>query len=1534
MFRKLFAGALLAITALFTNTVVHADPLTLISLEEKFNEAKPAVCATFSRNLAQLTSAELHNFFRIKGRNVSQANVPILRQDQNVICAHDLEFGTDYTFAFLRMLSAEGGGSLSRDEIWTLTTASKRPQFSFLDDPGLVEGDFDLRRISMFVRSINIKKMRVALFSIPDDEIASEIQQDSYKSNIGIEKAVHLILSGGRLVDSKLINPQEQNNVAVISHFILNFSQGAEGTPLLIACDPSLEVEDILKNALYNRQFGIWGAKLFQKNSLSVALNRFKNNLLIEVHSSRNAKPIANANVRLYTNAGKLTVSGKTDKDGHTEIDLSSASDVSNLTRYAVVEADEGYSRLEIPAPLDNELEVQRGPNLNFEGILALTDKQSYKPGEIMRLLLISRNPDLKASTINKVRVQIISPSGVAVRDQILQDNGGSSFFTQFNIPEKSQTGSWTIKILRENGQNLSLKHFFVQRMLPSDFTVKASVAQGELSAGSDEFMKIRTSYRDDSPASGLNADSWLFFTPEHAPFKNHQGYVTGPDLSLHQFLAEYLHFKESKSDQDGNVSLSFKLPDTGYPMRADIASMLSDSTGKSSHYIKRFNIKTSGNVCGLKHDPNSDKVQVRLFDKDGNAVAGRVNYDIYRLQSLGVYEHLPEGWRFEVRKERIPLRSGSIVLIASEDHTQNIDVPSDGGEYYIKASTQSGVITELSFANRFRQKDLLEAELLLNVPDKVTWPGDPVEVKFHSPYDGYAVVEIDSGHKSSRSNIKLKRGENKFLVALSKDLGDQAFIRVQAFYSRSLRGVMRAKGVAILNIDRPDATLEPILTFSNKPTAGQKLNIGLSGLSHNSKTYYSAIAQLENSAQRSNDSVDEIISSNNDEQRTFYFSGIAVADISNDTMHIELPDENGILHLRVLIWNKNGFGLVERHVEIFKPHNIDVDVPQFINNGDTLLASVKVSNNSAHKVRRFELKIGCQGAAQCLLNRVLPLDSGEEHEYLVPITASMQAGEASMRIDADYDAHYETKLIKLQVKRPTTVSRTTDCVELQANETKSFTPDSSYDRIEASADVGPIPYLNRLGFTEALSNAANGSTLDQLYALTVMLDCNYMDISPDETINSITALRNQQNASHKLQPMLQERLDELQAKMNTNGTLQLLPADFPARNLITIKAAQALNSGLRRGFTVNRDLVRSALRNVADLARGHSTDYEQAEAIWTLMDSDSIILAKELAHKIANRKDIKSPSALALISILTYKNGDKRAALALLEKAMNQFEALEELRKKIGELSDPMERDMLRTQYQEFAEPTFTSSAFNAAMLLSASTYLHENKYQSQIIKKLQRNRNILAAQTPVVAALLAQLRFISEDYLTLSQFTSKQSHYELGNKASSKSYATVMVKSYNEPKEKPDPNFPYEGSIRLYNTDGIALRPDRLITLHRGEELLLVIEVRALENRLHNLKMQMSLSSGITLERFLNINESRFPVVDMLYPISYFERHDNTAEIAISRNRKAKLFRIGAVVRASYPGTFVIPQIRLIDSDGRTDVINVPQDSRITIR
>ncbi|HAH70844.1 MAG TPA: hypothetical protein DCL74_03730 [Succinivibrionaceae bacterium] len=930
--RRIFKYLTISVALTFFPQLADAA-LQILSLEEIPQPNKTAVCAKFSHQLRHISSADLNRFFRIHGANLSPNLVPIIKQKKDKLCAYGLENGTDYSFAFLKELSSNQGEFLEYDEKWHITTIPYRSSFSLLDVPDTEYG----KTVNLRLRSTNIKEIKLMLFRIPDTEIASSVMQNEYKSAVGLSKAARLLLSGGVFVDSVVVKPHIAPNKTVYTQVTLKTGLESQGTPLIIACDPDIDVRTLL-NYAGRHNYGLWGAKLLQKRTLSVISKRRGNTLTAEVHSANSSLPVKDAVARLFSSSGKLLSTANTDASGYVIFSLPAPNGSPEfLPKTAEITSPEGSIKFNLPADTVSDVTRDSGEEMSKDGIIAVIDKRCYAPGDTVHYTALARKADLGASNIQNLRLQIVSPSGAAVKDLVLQDQGTASFVSSFEIPKDSTQGDWSARLTDNQNRVISIRRFSVKKPQLSDFFIKASVNHGEMQAGNDEFINLRALYADGSSAQGLKADGWLFFKTQRHPFENFKNYSFGADDADYGFINDYHHFQEQITDDSGTASFSLQMPDPGYPLQADFAALFSDSAGKTESYTRSYSITPTGNICGLRYLEGKNTVSLKLFSPQGNPVSGRVVYTIYKLTPTGVFEHTPGGWIYEVRKERSLIKSDFVDIQTSVVNSGSVKMPDEGGEYLIEAVTSRNFRSTLRFINGYAHKDLFEGSLKLQVPKDEVLVGNSAEVSFLSPYNGNAVIEIGREPTIKRSLMNIKQGMNRFKVEINRNLGALAHINVQAFFSRENRGIMRACGENDIKISRPDANIEAKLGTSLKPKAGSTLSVGvISPSSLHGKIHYAAFAQLLPNADPWDNDFDE--DDNNDHSKmvkTIFSSGITESGAGHGMFYLPVPDTEGRIKIKALIWDELGTGKVERILNIVKDSSLQIQIPEFLNEND-----------------------------------------------------------------------------------------------------------------------------------------------------------------------------------------------------------------------------------------------------------------------------------------------------------------------------------------------------------------------------------------------------------------------------------------------------------------------------------------------------------------------------------------------------------------------------------------------------------------------
>ncbi len=1481
--------------------------LQILSLDEIPQDNKTAVCAKFSHTLRQISSADLNLFFRIHGSNLSPNQVPVIKQEKDRLCAYGLENGTDYSFAFLKELSSNQGEFLKNDEKWHITTIPYRSSFSLLD---VTDNDYG-KTVNLRLRSLNIKEIKLMLFRIPDAEIAATVMQNEYKSAIGLNKAARLLLSGGIFIDSAVVKPHVVPNRTVFTQITLKAGLESQGTPLIIACDPNIELHSLLSYAS-KHNYGLWGAKLLQKRSLSVISKRHGNTLTAEVHSASSSMPIKDAVARLFSSSGKLLSTASTDASGYVVFSLpNSRNNFELLPKIAEITSPEGSVKFNLPVDIVSDVTRDSGEKMSKGGIIAVIDKLCYAPGETVHYTALARKTDLGASNIQNLRLQIISPTGATVKDLILQDQGASSFISTFDIPKDSNQGDWSARLSDPKGRVISIRHFSVKKPLLSDFFIKSPLISGEMRAGNNEFISLRALYADGSSAQGLKADGWLFFKTHRHPFENFKNYSFGADDADYGFLNDYHHFQKKITDDSGTASFSLHMPDPGYPIQANFAALFSDSSGKTESYTRSYNIPPSGNICGLRYLEQNNTLSIKLFSPQGNLVSGRVVYSVYRLTPTGVFEHTPSGWIYGIRKERSLIKSDFVDIQAAVVNSGSVKMPDEGGEYLVEAVTSRNFRSTLRFINGYAQKDLFEGDLKLQVPKDPVNVGNNAEVSFLSPYDGNAVIEVGQPPTVKRSLMNIKQGLNRFKVEIDRNLGALAHVKVQAFFSRENRGMMRASGENDIKISRPDASIKAKLGTSLNPKAGSTLSVEvISPSSLHGKTHYTAFAQLLPNTDPWDDLYENDNTDNTETIKTIFSSGITESGAGHSMFCLPVPDVEGRLKISALIWDALGTGKVERTLNIVKDSSLQIQVPEFLNENDVVVANIKIKSNQDTKARSFALNFKCGGSVACMGNQRIKLVRGETAEIYLPVTAK-SGGNGFIQVDVSCGGRFFTKIKNIAVQSLVPSSLITDTVYINPGQKLIYDVQGQFKKIiSARYDLSPVPYLNADGFLEALKQASFANDFEKIYALSILIDSEFSEESKDE--------QEKQSRRHNIQ----DSLNNLVAVMNDDGSLPVNFGDPRLHRLITIKAAQVLGSGLSHGYNVNDKLLAGLMRQVSIIATDPlSSAYEKAQAALVMQRNGLVAQSKQLALKLIKDSKIHSSSALALLAPVLYRCGEYSMANTALERSVKEMVKLEQIRSALNSVSENDNPMLLREAKKAFDEPVYSSSAYNAALVLLASTALGSKQHVAYATSILERNRSTISSQIQVLCTLLSQLEFIN--FASIESQLCSDGRFEIKNNASYPRYATVMVKGYQTATNASRNAIPYKADLTVF-FDNYSTPLNRGLSIHKGDEALLILTIEGLESRILNLRLNIPKLPGLTIERFLNVNEKRFPNIRDLYPVTSYSEKNNTGTLNIGTDR-GRTFRIAALVRATTAGSFVLPSVKISDSEGHSGILNI---------
>lgn len=1517
---QLAAGAALLMCA-HTATAV---PLQLLELHESSQSDRPMACAVFSERLNPIKSKQMSYLVSIEEKGVPHNDYVTLSSDGNRICASNLKYSTDYSLFFSKEISAYSGLTLVEDHRFSFTTAAAPREIALLDStmrPPRFMMNFTLH-------VINVPAVRLAVFRVGDSALRNNLMQHEYQSAIGTEKAVRLIRSSeGAPVDSQIFKTGAANGLPSRMTVTLSRGDSGEGSLLVIACDPMMDFDAAVRNGFRGDEFRVWAARVIPARTLSLYLRRHDASLEVDVHAAGNAMPIQGAKVSLYTINDVFVASQNTDKLGHARFNGLLEEKDSRRAYRVVAESEQGFGSALIPKkdPPSHYCDNQKlGCN---SGIMAFLDRQTFAPGETVQYVALSRGSDLAARNVEGFTLQLISPYGAVVREEKIVDKGGASFDRNYRLPEDAPEGRWELRVLDGKDEVISEKFFTVIPPRYTDFKIMGPEPNHKLLPSDDEFLSLNAIYKQGSPAAELFVNASVLYRPQRFPFESFPDFAVGPDLEADAGSLDLRSdiFPMARTDESGGVSFNLKTPDMCYPLDAVFSAVFSDKYGNHESYVRKYPVKASENVAGVRVRRTSDSriVTIKVFSPAGRPVAGRVYYRLFKINPSGVYRSSNSGWRYRNRQMRELLTAGMLDVNPQDDSTGRVPVPLAGGEYRIEAVTAGGVVTSMNFTSDYTRANLFEGRLKLNIPANLSFPGDPASVSFESPYDGNAIVEVDSASGIQRFFMQVREGANRFELTMAKEFGTFARLRLIAFYPQQGQRILRAVGEGTLRIRRPDAEIEPVLGFSKDPVPGQKFPIGISAQGSSGKAYYSIMAQLRKHRDTTRHELLSDPSDNSYTVETFYNSGPQSGDFSRGYFYLPIPNEEGTLMLNLIVWDENGTGQTVREFELVKPTSATLEAPGDLNLTDTVLTTLHVRNNLNRK--NYQVNVTCPGKLSCSLKSEFTLMRGESTDIIIPVTASeIGAGKMHVEIMAEHEMLELNR--DIQVKLPFPLMGHTRMIKLAPGEHAVYTiPEENGNITAATLDMGPVPYLNRESFNQMLAKAAYTSRLERLYALVALLDADYVT-APDSTrmLDSVFAARARSQASRQ---WVQQNLDDVSASVTSSGSILLKGRDLHQRNLITIKATEFLYSGRQHGFTVHDDVMAALLGETTKIASGIGTPFEQVLAQWVMMKAglitQALLLSRNLYAATGNGITIRSPAALGLISMMLYKANDNRSAQQALGQAAKRLKESLAIRGRLSALKKDELPITYLSQLQDLQEPDFTSPSYDAAMLLVASACLGNDEHFELIDSVLSKCSETLDTQVYTLAALTNIRSYVDHSQLTNKTLSPSSREVEVRNAGTRTQYATISAATVHDAGTAPvfqDDNDLFH--VRMYILPENEENGRLNATLKKNGYAMFLLDIESKETPQTGMRFIMPTVPGIMIDHLLTDDDPRFPHVDKLYPLTDSRVYDNYMVVHVGKDR-GRHFRMGAIVKAVYSGVFVIPSPRLCDESGFSKLI-----------
>ena len=493
-------------------------------------------------------------------------------------------------------------------------------------------------------------------------------------------------------------------------------------------------------------------------------INELRNLYWVTDLASQN--PVTNANISIYSSAGKLLESGTTNNDGVANIRPASG--------VFVITATKGK---------DTAVIVRHNDNLgwasdasNAKKIYIYTDKPLYRPEQkinIKGILRIGYDGNFEMFANKQIELQGFDSKNNNIFQKTLTLNDFGTFASDFTLDKNAPLGEYRI-CLKDSYQ---CAYFDILEYIPAAFKVSAQTAKDEYISKEDAKVDLTASYYFGAPVD--NADVTYSITAQNYYFDKYQGddwyNWASYDDSYYGYGGYYYGDRfisrgTAKTDKEGKLSINQKLDlDKMLANSQDHSSKIivfdttiKNNMGKSVSAQKSVVVHAGQFYIGARTEPYSVakkqefQLKVKTVDINGkNLGVGNITADIYKVDWVYAKRQESGGqFLYDWQKKKEQVKNIRFGTNNNGDAIQKIALDNEG-EYEIELSARDGAgntIASKTSIYVYGDKQVSTRpsnnnELTLKTANTNLKVGDQGEIVIESPYaKAKALIALERG--------------------------------------------------------------------------------------------------------------------------------------------------------------------------------------------------------------------------------------------------------------------------------------------------------------------------------------------------------------------------------------------------------------------------------------------------------------------------------------------------------------------------------------------------------------------------------------------------------------------------------------------------------------------------------------------------------------------------------------------------------------------------------------------------------------------
>jgi alpha-2-macroglobulin len=722
---------------------------------------------------------------------------------------------TYYTVKLLKGLQSLDASvpALTRDELNTVRTPEIRPKIEFIDSKNIfLRANSDLL---LPVSSVGVENIEVKIFRIYENNLVWFLGNRGWSGQ----------RYGNELFKSTLtVNNRTDTYSPVVSYLDLGkiIQVAPEGKSVAptgkLPLRGSTKLNSCPKMTGYRAKPGVYELVLSPQDSwrsirqllvitnLGVTCKLADQQAMAMITDLTTGKPVADAEVKLYSDKNQLIVTGKTNKAG--QLMLEWTKQLKAVPKVITVKYKADFCVMNLKSAklqLSTKGFGLHGINYGKQKFSAFiyAPRNIYRPGEIVNIATIVRTlPALKTPKKFPVKFTITRPDGMLFKTKstLLQQDGFAEVAVP--LPVSARTGWYNVKLtIPGNNTSLGRFKFLVDDFEPDTFQVKVNMAKKVSEPQQTITLQVNADYLFGAPVGKgkLTLRSFSRIMPVNNPkfagfrFSTYSGDAKKSSAST--------KIGQWQLDASGDAKLKIKIADNPLPLnyRTHYIANVNSSSGNNSSGRCSIPVIKYQRIVGLKaltkvpaRSSHVWLIYALLNGKDYQKIKPEEDHELQMTVTHSVYY-----WGKVIKNSYITdrlIKSSTVVeqrLLPTQYSLGKFSfVPKLEGEYTIKlTNTISGHSSEdrvycydnygdfLYYSSLNRQDDNQASSLgKVTLTYKILPPAGTVPLQL----DGVSPSTLKPGGRKSLELIKGNMPNKRLLISLKSPIQGHGFISIE----------------------------------------------------------------------------------------------------------------------------------------------------------------------------------------------------------------------------------------------------------------------------------------------------------------------------------------------------------------------------------------------------------------------------------------------------------------------------------------------------------------------------------------------------------------------------------------------------------------------------------------------------------------------------------------------------------------------------------------------------------------------------------